>query len=215
MADPTYMWSDANGIMLANMTADAKGVLIASGDVKTGNGDSVSAMATEIRMLTDNNTDLTAQLGAAKATIESLQAQITQLNSYLILPAAFPTNAYPLPRGTSGSTVFYHQQQRSYACRTLPVASYPVTYNECYALAQGQYSRWASARGWQPSVSFSSWAPGCVRHNNHNFENGESGGGDIRWNTHSGSPDAWWNPDTLSGENLHSLYMGPVCKTVV
>ena len=67
------------------MTADAGGVLIASGDVKTGNGDSVSAMATEIRMLTDNNTDLTAQLGAAKATIESLQAQIIQLNSYLML----------------------------------------------------------------------------------------------------------------------------------
>ena len=115
-------------------------------DLVTGSGNSVN--------------DLAARLAAAEAIIALL--------------ATFPRMAFAEPRGTSGGTTFFHQKQFSAACESIDGRVSSLTFAECSSLAAGSYTGWAAAREWHPGQSLATSAPGCVRHNLNDYENGES-----------------------------------------
>jgi len=182
--DATYMFSDSSGTEMSSLKGNSTAVT-SSTDLVTGSGNSVN--------------DLAARLAAAEAIIA-------------LLPI-FPRMAFAEPRGTSGGTTFFHQKQFSAACESIDGRVSSLTFAECSSLAAGSYTGWAAAREWHSGVSLATWAPGCVRHNLNDYENGESlsagtsldatGGGDIRWNTNAGASGSWWTT---------APFMSPVCK---
>ena len=190
VVDPTYMWSDAHGSMLANMTADAGGVLIASGDVKTGGGASVN--------------DLATRFAASESTISSLQ---TLLQTTTTMVYADPNH-----QAWDGNTLYFVVRVAQVPC---PTGSSPVTEAECTSLAAadsnvrglplGDYwklQRMSNSYGTSNSnmpnepaaITAPNRHPGCTQDSQ---SIAWTTGGNSAWATGSstsGWTETWWKP---------------------
>ena len=91
-AEPTFRFTDSSG-PIANLTSRSTGTIKASGDVESGSGASLEAMATQLAAAE-------AMIAQLNATVAQLDAQVTSLQSQVarVILAGACSSPRPPPR---------------------------------------------------------------------------------------------------------------------